>query len=272
MLKLGHIIYSNCFPVHAGIITKRVPFPFSLIEGIPTELNRFLYEGKLDVSPSSSIEYAMNPDKYRLLPDLSITSKGKAKSIILESRVPMADLDGKTVALTSASATSVVLLRVLLELQYGVNPNFIMYEQGVEDPFPNADAALTIGDLALKKALQSKHPHIYDLGELWREFTGLPFVFALWQVNYKKSIDKDLKKLYDILTESKAYGLANSRELAQGLAETFGLGVELLFTYWNSLSYELGEAEKKGLMTYYGYAAELGVIEKVPDLRFLEWK
>ena len=90
MLKLGHIIYSNCFPVHAGIITGQIPFPFTLVEGIPTELNRFLYEGKLDVSPSSSIEYAMNPDRYRLMPGLSITSMGKAMSIVLESRVPSA--------------------------------------------------------------------------------------------------------------------------------------------------------------------------------------
>ena len=272
MLKLGHIIYSNCFPVHAGIITGQIPFPFTLVEGIPTELNRFLYEGKLDVSPSSSIEYAMNPDRYRLMPGLSITSRGKAMSIVLESRVPIQELDGGTVALTTASATSVVLLRILLELQHAAKPDFIMYEQGVEDPFPRADAALTIGDLALRKASHSGQPHVYDLGELWHEFTGLPFVFALWQVNYKKNIDKDLQKIYDILMQSKAYGLSHLRELAEAHAERFGLPAELLYKYWSSFSYDLGDDEKRGLLTYYGYAAELGAIEKVPELRFLEGK
>jgi chorismate dehydratase len=60
MLKLGHIVYSNCFPPHAGIVTQRVAFPFQLVAGIPTELNRMLFDGRVDVSPSSSIEYAMN--------------------------------------------------------------------------------------------------------------------------------------------------------------------------------------------------------------------
>ncbi len=267
MLKLGHIIYSNCFPPHAGIITGSVKFPFSIVEGIPTELNRLLFEGKVDVSPSSSIEYAVNAGRYLLLPDFSITSKNSVMSIILESRVPLVDLDKKTVALTTASATSVVLLRILLELQNGVNPDFILYEQGSEDPAGRAEAVLTIGDLAIRKTAAKAYPYVYDLGELWHEFTGLPFVFALWQVNYKKNIDKDLRVLYDILRESKSYGLSHLRELADASAEKFGIPARALIEYWNSFSYAFGHEEKKGLLTFYGYAAELGVIDAVPDLR-----
>ena len=99
---------------------ETVPFPFKLVEGIPTELNRLLYEGKVDVSPSSSIEYAMNPGRYLLLPNLSITSKNKVMSILLESKVPIEELNKKVVALTTASATSVVLLRILLEVRHDV--------------------------------------------------------------------------------------------------------------------------------------------------------
>ncbi len=270
MLKLGHIIYSNCFPPHAGIIEKKINFPFALVEGIPTELNRLLFEGTIDVSPSSSIEYAVNAGRYVLLPNLSITSRERVMSIILKSRAQIRDLDNKTVALTTASSTSVVLLRILLELHYGVHPNFIMFEQGREDPFPHADAALFIGDLAIKTEAVPEYPHRYDLGTLWHEFTGLPFVFALWQVNYKKNIDKDLGVLYDILLKSKAYGLAHLGELADAYAERFGIPASVLFEYWGSFSYNLNEEEKKGLLTYYGYAAELGVIDTVPDLRF--WK
>ncbi len=149
MLKLGHIIYSNCFPPHAGIVTQKVAFPFKLVEGIPTQLNRLLYEGAVDVSPSSSIEYAMNPGRYLLMPDLSITSKSRVMSILLESKVPIEELNNRVVALTTASATSVVLLRILLEIRYGANPNYVLYEQGAEDPSEQADALLTIGDLAI---------------------------------------------------------------------------------------------------------------------------
>jgi len=268
MLTLGHIIYSNCFPPHAGIITKRVPCPFKLVEGIPTELNRLLYEGKVDVSPSSSIEYAMNPGRYHLLPTLSITSKNKVMSILLESKVPIEDLDKKVVALTTASATSVVLLRILLELQYGVDPGYTRYEQGVEDPSTQADAFLTIGDLALTKAPLPGFPYRYDLGELWHEFTGLPFVFALWHVNYKKNIDRDIAALYDILITSKAYGISHLHELAISESGRFNVSAEMLFSYWNSFSYNLGKEEQKGLLAFYGYAAEIGAIEPVTALRF----
>ncbi len=267
MLKLGHIVYSNCFPVHAGILTKKVEFPFKIVEGIPTELNRCLVEGKIDVSPSSSIEYAMNPGKYRILPGFSITSKSRAMSIILESKVPLAELDRKTVALTTASATSIVLLRIILELFEGVSPDFMQYEQGVEEPYDTADAVLTIGDLALKRAAAPRFPHVYDLGELWYNKTGLPFVFAIWQVNYRKNMEQDLARLYDALMESKQYGMSRLTELAEHHAVDFGLPAETLVSYWTNFSYDLGPEEQKGLLTYYGYAMELGVIDSVPNLK-----
>lgn len=268
MLKLGHIVYSNCFPVHAGIVTGKIPFPFKIVEGIPTALNRLLSEGSIDVSPSSSIEFAVNPGRYLILPGLSITARDRAMSIVLKSRVPLEALDGKTVALTTASATSVVLLRIILELQRGISPSFIVFEQGAEDPADRADAMLFIGDLALQTKADERFPHLFDLGALWHEATGLPFVFALWQVNYKKNIDKDLAVLYDILQRSKAYGLAHLPELAQRHAGGFGLSPETLREYWNAFSNDLGEREQQGLLAYYEYAAELGAIESVPALRF----
>ncbi len=268
MLKLGHIIYSNCFPVHAGILTGKVACPFPIVEGIPSELNRALVEGKIDVSPSSSIEYATNPGKYRILPGLSITSRNKVMSILLESRLPLEDLNNKTVALTTASATSVVLLRVILELFTGVNPDFMLYEQGVEDPYDQADAVLTIGDLAIKRAANPRFPHAYDLGELWHQQTGLPFVFALWQVNYRRSMEQDLARLSNVLRESKQYGLSRLKDLAEERSAQFGISAETLFRYWSLFSYDFGPEEQKGLLAYYGYAAELGAIDAVPELRF----
>jgi chorismate dehydratase len=270
MLKLGHIIYSNCLPVHAGILSGDIPFPFKLVAGIPTELNRYLYEGKVDVSPSSSIEYALNSGRYMLLPGLSITSRNKAMSILLESKVPLNNLDNRIVALTSASATSVVLLRIILELFHGVIPEFMQYEQGKDNPYAEADAVLTIGDLALKRADAPSMAHSYDLGELWHQQTGLPFVFALWQINYKKNLEQDLSRLYDILEASKRYGLSRLPELAKEHADRFDIPAETLVRYWGAFSFDLGPEEQQGLLTYYAHAAELGVIDSVPELRL--WK
>ena len=268
MLKLGSIIYSNTVPVHAGITSGEVKFPFKLVDGIPTELNRLLSEGAVDVAPSSSIEYARNPDRYLILPGFSITSKNKVMSIILQSRVPLAELNGKTVALTTASATSVVLLRILLELKNSVRPDYTHFVQGKDHPYDRADAVLLIGDHALKRPAIPGFDHEYDLGELWHKLTGLPFVFALWQVNYRKSLEKDLAVLYHILRESKAYGLSHLPELAEQHAERFGIAAETLLAYWGCFSFDLGPEEQKGLLTYYGYAAEIGAVEPVPGLRF----
>jgi chorismate dehydratase len=267
MLKLGHIIYSNCFPVHAALVSGKLPVPFKIVEGIPSELNRYLYEGKVDVSPSSSIEYAMNPDKYRILSSLSITSRSRVMSILLESREPLDGLNGRTIALTTASATSIVLLRIILELFTGISPDYLQYEQGVEEPYERADAVLTIGDLAIKRAASPRFAHAYDLGDLWHRQTGLPFVFALWQVNYRKTMDRDLSQLHALLLESKQYGVSRLRELADGYSDRFGIPASTLYDYWNLFSYDLGPLEKKGLLTYYGYAAEVGAIDAVPDLR-----
>ena len=267
MLKLGHIDYSNCYPVHAGILKGKVPCPFPIVRGIPTELNRLLSDGGIDVSPSSSIEYALNADRYVILPNLSITSKVKAMSILLESSVPIKDLTARRVALTTASATSVVLLRIILEIFEGLRVDYLQYQQGREDPYAKADAVLTIGDLALKRAASPSLPYSYDLGELWYRHTGLPFVFALWQVRYRKDLEPDLAKLYDILMESKDYGFSRLPELAKSASEEFGLGEETLLAYWNTFSYGFGESEQKGLLTYYGYSAELGVLGSVPELK-----
>jgi chorismate dehydratase len=268
MLKLGHIIYSNCYPPHSGILLQKVQFPFKLVEGVPTQLNRMLNEGAIDVSPSSSIEYAVNPGQYLIMPGMSITSKTNVMSILLESNVPIEELNDSIVALTTASATSVVLLRILLELRYSQSPRYVLYEQGVEDPSNRAAAILTIGDLAIQRSMTTTYSYHYDLGQLWHEFTGLPFVFALWQIRYRKNIHKELKRLHDILGKSKVFGTSHLKELSEEATKRFSLPPDILFAYWNLFSYNFNEKERQGLLTFYDYAAEIGAIETVKELRF----
>jgi chorismate dehydratase len=162
----------------------------------------------------------------------------------------------------------VVLLRILLELQHELNPGYILYEQGVDDPSERADAILTIGDLAITKPETPGFSYRYDLGDLWHRFTGLPFVFALWQVNYKKAIERDLSTLYDILITSKLYGISHLPELSREYSDRFHIPADVLLVYWNLFSYNFADEERKGLLAYYGYAAEIGAIEPVTDLRF----
>jgi len=160
VIRLGRISYVNMAPVF-----HRLAYDVEEITGVPTELNRMVLDGELDIAPISSIEYARHAGSLRLLPRLCVSSEGAVDSIQLVTRVPFGRV--RSVAVTPESATSVVLTRVLL-------PGAEI--RSFED---DADAKLLIGDAALKSAFEDPTPH-YDLGRLWLEKTGLPMVFAVW--------------------------------------------------------------------------------------------
>src|ERR687892_1893153 len=135
------------------------------VVGVPTELNEALLDGEIDVAPISSIEYARNADRLRLLPRLCVSSEGAVDSIQLVSRIPLEQV--RSVAVTPESATSAVLVKVLLP-------------EAEHVPFAEpADARLLIGDAALRSAFEDPTPH-HALGKLWLDKTGLPRVFAFW--------------------------------------------------------------------------------------------
>lgn len=267
-LRLGHIVYSNCFPVHARLLDQGAPGWIEIVEGVPGHLNGLLERGEIDVAPCSSIEFARNAERYRVLPDLVIGSRGPVRSIVFATTRPPGELDGALVAMPTASATSVVLLKVLLRLRWGVRPRFRWFDQAGEDPFAaGADAALFIGDVALRKDLYPHVPLRLDLGAEWWDHTGLPFAFAVWQAG--GGSDDALRRLHATLLESRAYGQVNRAALAARWAARFGFSPAFLDRYWADLSYELDGPMLEGLTTFYRLAAEVGEIPRAPRLRFV---
>lgn len=266
-LRLGDITYSNCFPVHARLIDQPRPGDPTMITGVPSLLNRLLRVGEIDVAPCSSIEYALNADRYRIIPDLVIGSRGPVRSILFLCRGNPSRLSGRTVALPTASATSVVLLKILLRLRWGVEPEFIWFDQSKENPFFfGADAALFIGDVALRPDLYSQVLYRFDLGEVWYRATGLPFAFAVWQAG--GGTPAQLRRLHALLLESRRFAADNLTDLAQRHARRFGLPARLLADYWAGLEYELDETFVEGLLRFYRLAAEIGEIPVAPELRW----
>jgi chorismate dehydratase len=222
------------------------------IQGVPTELNRRLLAGELDVAPISSIEYARNADRLRLLPRLCVSSEGAVDSIQLVSRKPLEHV--RTVAVTPESATSVVLTKVLL-------PD--------ADHFPlgeDADAKLLIGDAALKSAFEDPTPH-YDLGRLWQERTGLPMVFAVWAC--PEPLQAGLAELEDALVASVRLARAEPERLAFEASDRYGYPAGFLARYFEKLRYSFGPRERAGLMTFLELAQEAGELDEVPELRFV---
>ncbi len=271
MLRLGHIEYSNCFPVHARLIDCGPPPWLTLLAGVPARLNAALAAGAIDVAPSSSIEYARHADRYRILPDFVIGSDGPVQSIIVESSRPLDELDDVEVAVPTASATSVVLLRILLETRFGLRPRYRWFDQA-EEPDPLAAgtaAALRIGDVALRREPAAGRRAI-DLGEAWNAWTGLPFAFAVWQAGADAAADPELRRLHALLLESRDYFHAHVGDLARRHAALFGLPPLRLERYWQSLTYTLDERMRRGLCQFYRYAAAFGEGPAELPLRWVE--
>jgi chorismate dehydratase len=270
MVRLGHIDYSNCFPVHCLLLDRGLPEDIVLRTGVPADLNRWLATGGIDVAPASSIEFARNAERYRLMPDLVIGARGAVGSILLESVLDPADLDGHEVAVPTASATSVVLLRLLLERRLGVRPRYRWFDQTREDPIrAGAAATLWIGDVALRRASNVHEREQLDLGAAWAEWTGLPFAFALWQISAGTELDTKLQWLHGLLLESRAFFYAELDALAQRHAAHFSLPPSSLSAYWRSLDFELDEEMQRGLLHFYHLAAELAETPPVSQLRWL---
>ena len=246
-LRLGRISYVNMAPVF-----YRLDAEVEEIQGVPTELNRLLLGGELELAPISSIEYARNAERLRLLPRLCVGSEGAVDSIQLVSRKPPEQV--RSVAVTPESATSVVLTKVLL-------PEATHVPLGEE-----ADATLLIGDAALKSAFEDPTPH-YDLGRLWLERTGLPMVFAVWAC--PDPPPPGLAELEDALVSSVRLARAEPEQLAYEASARYGYPPGFLARYFEKLRYRFGPRERAGLMTFLELARDAGELEEVPELRFV---
>jgi len=248
VIRLGRISYVNMAPVF-----YRVDAEVDEVLGVPTELNRMLVAGELDTAPISSIEYARNADKLRLLPRLCVASEGAVESIQLVSKKPLEQV--RVVAVTPESATSVVLTKVLL-------PEATHVPLG-ED----ADANLLIGDAALRSAFEDPTPH-YDLGKLWLERTGLPMVFAVWAC--PEPLAEGLAELEDALVSSVRLARAEPEQLAFEASQRYGYPAGFLARYFEKLRYRFGPRERAGLYTFLELARDAGLLEAVPELRFVQ--
>src|SRR2546421_421588 len=191
-MRVGRIGYINCYPVYGAIDRGVVPLSADLVTGTPSELNELLAAAELDVSVVSAVEYARNARDYVLLPDLAISCDGPVRSVALFSRRTVGQLDGRTVLLSASSRTSVALLELLCGDVWKVRPHFAEARAEASDldaleGLPH-DAVLVIGDAALLLAARHAYPYRYDLGEAWKRWTGLPFVFAVWAA--RRAVDR----------------------------------------------------------------------------------
>ncbi len=269
-LTVGHITYANCVPFFRHL--QDSGFCGRIVQGVPAQLNALLAAGQIDLSPSSSFEYARNWRDYLLLPDLSISASGPVKSVLLFSPQPPQELSGTQIALTGESASSVHLLHILLREFFDVKEvRAAVPVEAIEDSIAAGQPSLLIGDRALRTALSSPAGMtIYDLGELWQRHTGLPFVFALWIVRRQATFEKpaEIRTFMRQLIESRRRALADFGFLAAEAPEREWLGKKALADYWRAMSYNLTAAHLQGLQLFFDLCYKYDFLREPAAIRF----
>ena len=273
MLHIGEISYLNCTPIFTVLRDHFEDPGYDFVRGTPAELNAKLRRGEIDLCPSSSIEYARNPGSYLILPDLSISSVGAVKSVLLFSPVPIEKLDGASIALTGESETSVVLLKILLSRKYSFTNSFYTAESPARSLTLRDDPLLLIGDNALRESFNRKDGYVYDLGELWYQFTGTPFVFALWLLREEfASTDPSAAALIcERLGESRRIAMKSYSDIAAS-SRIIWTNHDFLINYWNTIPYELTPGHIEGLKLFYRFAADISLIDSEPPLRIFDYR
>lgn len=281
-LRIGRIPYANLFPLFYYLDKKCDCSSCRFINGVPSVLNKMLRQGKLDISPSSSVEYLRYKKHYQILPGLSISSSGPVRSILLFSKFPLNELGGKTIALSSESDTSVVLLKIILREFLSIKCRFkTLIGKSIKKALSSNAAVLLIGDAAMREAERQStvnsqqsnptlppftkgghrginHPslYIYDLGELWFRHTGLPFVFALWIVKKKTLVHKKdlIEKISLDLIDAKKYAAKKFPLIARHAPQKKWFGEKNLVNYWKCISYDFTDRHMEGLRLFERYA------------------
>lgn len=258
--RVGHIQFLNCLPLYWGLIRSGALLDVELTKDTPDRLNDALVAGDLDVGPISLVEYLRHADDLLVLPGLAVGSDGPVLSVNLVSTKP---LDQVThVALGSTSRTSVLLAQLLLEERHQVHPTYATMPPDLTAMLLEADGAVLIGDAALRAAHEAEQRGLYvtDLGAAWKEWTGLPMVFAVWAARreFAEREPGAVKEVHDAFTRSLDLSLRNVREVAEQAARWESLDADELERYFTTLDFRLGERQLRGLREFARRAAARG--------------
>jgi chorismate dehydratase len=264
-LRIGRIPYINCYPVYGAIDRGLIRIDAELVDGVPTALNARMASGDLDVSVVSAVEYARDSRRYLLLPDLAISCDGPVRSVMLFSKKTATELSGRRVLISRSSMTSVALLELLFENVWHARPIFVPTDAEISDvarfESEDHDARLVIGDAALllSSGASPQYAHGYDLGEVWKEWTGLPFVFAVW-VAQRNVVVNDALAVHAGLINSRNWGIANVPTLARQAASATGVPIPACEEYLAGLDYGLSYPHLAGLTEFYRRLVQRGTV------------
>src|SRR5262249_54858129 len=260
-IRIGAVNYLNTKPLIEDL--ELLAPEAELILEVPSRLADDLAAGRLDVALIPVIEY-FRGSRYRIVPDIAIASDGPVLSVTLFSRVPFQQI--RRVALDEGSRTSAALAQILLRRRYGLNPQLVPLPLDREAETADADAVLLIGDRAMRACLPG-FAHAFDLGQEWHDWTGLPFVYAVWAV--REGVD--LGPVADALAEAKRRGGDRVGAIAAREAPLLNLDAGFCRRYLsNIIRFDFAQREQMGLRQFYALACELGLAPSGVPVRLCE--
>jgi len=268
-LRCGRISYTNDLPIYAAFDAGAVECPATLVSGVPTQLNRMLIEGDLDVSPISSFFCAEHADELLVLPGVCIGSRNAVRSIYCISKTPPRSLAGVPIAVTGESSTGRNLFATICAESYGFAPRYVEAEDPFEAYRKDGSPCLLIGDKAIDAYLAAGSADSYDVGELWDGLTGKQMVYAVWAVrrDAAESSPGEVDALSHCLIDAAAWGMANLDRVIAAAQAHIGRPDGFYADYYRTLDFDFNESARVGLETFYQLAAKHGLLSRASGLK-----
>lgn len=266
MVRIGMVNYINTAPIYE-IWKEQVHRPdWQVTEAPPSTLNRMLAADELDLGFVSSYEYAVRPEKYKILADLSISATGPVGSVYLFSTVAPELLDEKLILVTGQSDTSVCLLRIILEEFLALRPRYLTGDVfGPVSSDEKPAAVLAIGDEALRLKYDNMYPVQLDLAEVWNRETGLPFVFAVCAAR-EECIARDasvVRKIREMFIDCRTKGMQHLPEICEQVARRIPMDCEACSLYLRAMEYDLGPDKQEALERFFTLLIRRGEADKM---------
>lgn len=271
-IRLGKIVFTNVWPVFYEFPPRELSDRVRVTTETPTRLNAALSAGEIDAASISSFAYAKHADELLLLPGLSVGATGAVNSLFLFTKQPLEERLPERIALATTSATTVHLLKIIMAKRYEHRPEYVEMPPDLETMMNTCDAALLIGDDAIRAGWNveaSAAYHRYDLCTLWTEWTGYGMTFAVWAVReaWAAANAEAARTLHEGLLASKREGVRLPEALLDEAVRAIGGTRDYWRFYFDQLHYDFDERHRQGLELYFRLAHELGFLENTPPLR-----